>query len=123
MGRLPVTNHLDEALDYSQRWIDIIHKTSVSEAEAKAIIEESKYNFAEHFNKGWLEYRKSVTEAGDWAAIGMDRQRGDLSAISWGVNISTAWAVTGCWTWAGRIRRWSRRCAPSSDARRCPARS
>lgn len=26
------------------------------------------YNFAEHFNKGWLEYRKSVTEAGDWAA-------------------------------------------------------
>jgi putrescine aminotransferase len=27
-----------------------------------------KYNFAEHFNKGWLEYRKSVTEAGQWAA-------------------------------------------------------
>jgi len=24
-------------------------------------------NFAEHFNKGWLDYRKSVTEAGDWA--------------------------------------------------------
>ncbi len=35
---------------------------------ARQIIEESKYNFAEHFNKGWLEYRKSVTEAGDWAA-------------------------------------------------------
>ena len=30
---------------------------------------ESKYNFAEHFNKGWLDYRKSVTEAGDWAAV------------------------------------------------------
>ena len=29
---------------------------------------ESKYNFAEHFNRGWLEYRKCVTEAGDWAA-------------------------------------------------------
>ncbi len=28
----------------------------------------SKHNFAEHFNKNWLEYRKSVTEAGDWAA-------------------------------------------------------
>ena len=21
-----------------------------------------------HFNRGWLDYRKSVTEAGDWAA-------------------------------------------------------
>ncbi len=59
----------DEALDYSQRWIELIHKPSLPEAEAKAVIEESKYNFAEHFNKGWLDYRKSVTEAGDWAAV------------------------------------------------------
>ena len=64
-----MTKNLDEALDYSQRWIGVIHKTRVSEDEAKAIIDESKYNFAEHFNKGWLEYRKSVTEAGDWAAV------------------------------------------------------
>jgi putrescine aminotransferase len=60
---------LDEAVNFAQRWIDIIHKQSVSEEEAKAIIEESKYNFAEHFNRGWLDYRKSVTEAGDWAAV------------------------------------------------------
>ena len=59
---------LEEALGYAQRWVEIIHKSSVPEEEAKQIIEESKYNFAEHFNKGWLEYRKSVTEAGDWAA-------------------------------------------------------
>jgi len=26
---------------------------------SEGIIEESKYNFAEHFNRGWLEYRKS----------------------------------------------------------------
>src|SRR5574340_718256 len=58
----------DEALAYAERWIDIIHKKELSEVEAKAIIEESKQNFAEHFNRGWLEYRKSVTEAGDWAA-------------------------------------------------------
>jgi putrescine aminotransferase len=37
--------------------------------EGKRIIEESRQNFAEHFNRGWLEYRKSVTEAGDWAAV------------------------------------------------------
>jgi putrescine aminotransferase len=57
------------ALQFAQRWIDIIHQTSVTEDEAKAIIEESKFNFAEHFNRGWLDYRKSVTEAGDWACV------------------------------------------------------
>ena len=59
---------LNDALTYSQRWLEIIHSPTVKEVEGKQIIEESKQNFAEHFNKGWLEYRKSVTEAGDWAA-------------------------------------------------------
>jgi putrescine aminotransferase len=57
----------EEALHYTERWIDIIHKSEISEAEGKAIIEESQSNFADYFNKGWLDYRKSVTEAGDWA--------------------------------------------------------
>ncbi len=59
---------INEALKYSERWVDILHQKEVSIDEGKIIIEESKHNFAEHFNKGWLEYRKSVTEAGDWAA-------------------------------------------------------
>lgn len=59
---------LEQALDYSSRWLNVIHAPSLSEGQAKEIIEESKRNFAEHFNKGWLEYRKSITEAGDWAA-------------------------------------------------------
>jgi len=59
----------DGALAFAQRWIDIIHKSEVNEEEAKAIIEESKYNFAEHFNRGWLDYRKSITEVGDWASV------------------------------------------------------
>jgi putrescine aminotransferase len=63
-----MTQQLNEALVYSEHWIDIIRRTEVDEEEGKRIIEESKYNFAEHFNKGWLDYRKSVTEAGDWAA-------------------------------------------------------
>ncbi len=58
----------DEAIAYSQRWMEIIRKSEISEIEGKQIIEESKNNFAEYFNKGWLDYRKSVTEAGDWAA-------------------------------------------------------
>ena len=63
-----MSRNLEEAVSYAERWIEIIHKPSVTEEQGKEIIEECKYNFAEHFNRGWLEYRKSVTEAGGWAA-------------------------------------------------------
>ena len=60
----------EDALDYSSRWIDLIHSTGFpAQDEAYKIIDESKSNFAEHYNRNWLEYRKSVTEAGDWAAV------------------------------------------------------
>jgi len=61
--------NLDSALAYSDRWLGIIKQTEVDEILGKEIIAESRQNFAEHFNRGWLEYRKSVTEAGDWAAV------------------------------------------------------
>lgn len=59
---------IENAISYSNRWLEIIKAPNVTLEEGKAIIEESQQNFAEYFNKGWLEYRKSVTEAGDWAA-------------------------------------------------------
>jgi putrescine aminotransferase len=59
---------LDDAVQYARRWIDIIHRSDVPEVLGKEIITESQQNFANYFNKGWLDYRKSVTEAGDWAA-------------------------------------------------------
>jgi putrescine aminotransferase len=60
----------DNALSYSTQWLDIIKQQHFpEEAQAKWIIDESKRNFAEHFNRNWLEYRKSVTEAGDWASV------------------------------------------------------
>ncbi len=60
----------EDALDYSSRWIDLIHKTDFPTQElAYQIIDESKDNFAEHYNRNWLEYRKSVTESGDWASV------------------------------------------------------
>ena len=61
--------NLKDALAYSEKWLDIIKMSEVPEDLAKKIIDESKYNFAEHFNRGWLDYRKSVTEAGDWACV------------------------------------------------------
>lgn len=61
---------LQHAIDYSKHWLDIIHRNEFpSQEDAYKIIEESKTNFAEHFNRNWLEYRKSVAEAGDWAAV------------------------------------------------------
>ena len=65
-----MTNTYDHALAYSDQWLEIIKQESFpEEQQAKWIIDESKHNFAEHFNRGWLEYRKSVTEAGDWASV------------------------------------------------------
>ncbi len=59
----------DDAIAYSRRWLDIIHQETLTTAEAQAIITETRTNFAKHFNAGFLEYRKSVTEAGDWTAV------------------------------------------------------
>jgi putrescine aminotransferase len=65
-----MTVDYEDALDYSARWIDLIHKTDFPTKElAHEIIDESKENFAEHYNRNWLEYRKSVTESGDWASV------------------------------------------------------
>jgi putrescine aminotransferase len=59
---------LNHATDYAKHWLKIIEKDRVPEAEGKWIIEESKNNFADYYNRGWLDYRKSVTVAGEWAA-------------------------------------------------------
>ena len=65
-----MNQNYDNALSYSSQWLDIIKQENFpEETQAKWIIEESTRNFAEHFNRGWLEYRKSVTEAGDWASV------------------------------------------------------
>jgi putrescine aminotransferase len=60
---------LKAAQDYAKKWLEIIEKPErPPEDVGKWIIEESMKNFAEYFNKGWLDYRKSVTQAGQWAA-------------------------------------------------------
>jgi len=63
------TGGLLQALNDSQRYLDFIHKTQLSRSEAEWLIETSVTNFARYFNSGFIEYRKSVTEAGDFAAI------------------------------------------------------
>jgi len=67
-------------------------EAAVTEEQGKQIIEESTYNFAEHFNKGWLNYRKSVTEAGDWAATEWTGSGALFEDVLDGGS-STAWAA------------------------------
>ena len=60
---------LKAAQEYAKKWLEIIEKPErPPEDVGKWIIEESMKNFSEYFNKGWLDYRKSVTQAGQWAA-------------------------------------------------------
>ncbi len=59
-----------KVLEYTHKWLEIIkEKQTPTQKEADWIAGESLSNFREHFNAGWLEYRKSVTLAGDHSAI------------------------------------------------------
>ena len=60
-----------DALAYSAKWLEIIKQksTSIDEDTAIWISKETKHNFVNHFNAGWVNYRKSMTEAGDYGAV------------------------------------------------------
>ena len=72
------------ALEYSQKWIDIIEqKTKPDTKQAEWIISESLTNFSEHFNKWWLENRKSVTQGGMWAATEWEGKGSTFRDVMW----------------------------------------
>jgi putrescine aminotransferase len=57
------------ALATSQRYLDIINSQRLTRQQAEELIDLTVRNFGEHYNPGFLEYRKSITEAGDHAAV------------------------------------------------------
>ncbi len=57
----------DEVLKYTEYALDIISKKSLEEAEMNKFIEETKNNFDNHINPGFLEYRKAA--GGDMMAM------------------------------------------------------
>ncbi len=60
-----------DALSYCAKWLGIVKQESqtIDTETAKWISEETKNNFVNHFNAGWVDYRKSMTEAGDYGAV------------------------------------------------------
>ncbi len=59
----------DDALSTARRYLDIIHTESLSQEQAQSLVRLTVDNFANHYNSGFLQYRKSVTERGDFAAV------------------------------------------------------
>jgi len=56
-------------LESSRRYLDIIGGRALSEAEARTFINETVDAYEKHVNRGFIAYRKSVTEAGQFAAL------------------------------------------------------
>jgi putrescine aminotransferase len=55
--------------EYIKKVLEIIEKDEVTEEEAKWITKQTVDNFREHVNPGFLEYRKTVTQGGQFAAV------------------------------------------------------
>lgn len=64
-----MTRDIQTAFQEAEDFINIIKQPvgTVSMEDRRAIAKETVENFRDHINKGFLEYRKSVTEAGSFA--------------------------------------------------------
>lgn len=54
---------------YIKQVLQMIEKETVTEEEARWITKQTVENFRDHVNPGFLEYRKTVTEGGQFAAV------------------------------------------------------
>lgn len=113
-----------DALAYSAKWLDIIKQDSASidEATAKWISKETKENFVNHFNAGWVNYRKSMTEAGDYGAVEW-RGKGARFYDHFGNEYLDFLGGYGALDLGWSHPRWSRRCGHRCSSPVSPARS
>jgi putrescine aminotransferase len=58
-----------KVLDESRRWLAIINAHKLNEYRRRRVISDTLENFRLYYNRGYLEYRKSVTEGGEYAAV------------------------------------------------------
>jgi putrescine aminotransferase len=61
--------NLHRALETSRQYLDVIHTKTLSRKQAEDLVALTIHNFANHYNPGFLNYRKSVTEGGDFASV------------------------------------------------------
>jgi len=65
----PCRRDIDAALSEANRMVDLIKtpEAGITDSERRWVAESTYQNFADYINKGFLEYRKSVTETEDFA--------------------------------------------------------
>lgn len=73
-----------ETQAYAEKWLKIIKQEPLPDRDlGEWIINESVYNFKEYFNKWWLENRKSITQAWQWAATEWSWKWAILRDVKW----------------------------------------
>jgi putrescine aminotransferase len=56
-------------IEEGRRWLTIINAHKLNDYKRRKIVTDTLDNFRFYYNRGYLEYRKSVTEGGEFAAI------------------------------------------------------
>jgi putrescine aminotransferase len=59
----------DQVLQHTRRYLDLIGGRELSLEEKHAFIAETVESYEKYYNRGFITYRKSVTEAGQFAAL------------------------------------------------------
>ena len=70
-----------EVLQHAEHYLDLLSATNLTLEESHALITETVQNYAEYYNRGFITYRKSVTEAGQYAALEWSGQGSILKDI------------------------------------------
>lgn len=65
----PLSASMDETRSYIKKVLALIDQSHISTEDAKWITRETVDGFREHVNPGFLEYRKTVTQGGQFAAV------------------------------------------------------
>jgi putrescine aminotransferase len=58
-----------EVLQRAEHYLHLLSATNLTLEETHGLIQETVQNYAEYYNRGFITYRKSVTEAGQYAAL------------------------------------------------------
>ena len=66
-----MSRNVEYARSEAKRMLDLLltPEDQVSAEDKARIAQDTVDNFANHINKGWLKYRKSMTESGDFASV------------------------------------------------------
>jgi putrescine aminotransferase len=68
-ARPPANAGHGKLIEQSRRWLSLINAHKLNEYKRRRIASDTLDNFYSYCNRGYLEYRKSVTEGGEYAAI------------------------------------------------------